>query len=397
MTALADRSTDDLTTELADVRQLARGFFEKEVAPHREEFAAAGRPSREVYRTAGSLGLLGMSVPEQYGGGGGDFRHEAVLFEEQVRAGDSAMQLGVHSGIVPHYILAYASEEKKQRWLPKLCSGEWIGAIAMTEPGTGSDLQGITTRAVRDGDDYVVTGGKTFISNGAHCDLLIIAAKTDPSAGARGLSLLVAEVSDDTEGFHRGRVLHKIGQKGQDTAELTFDGLRIPASNLLGGGSGAGRNDQESHEGRGFAQLMQQLPQERLICGIAAAAMIDAAVAQTVEYTKSRSAFGKTLFDLQNTKFELAECATIGRVVRTFVDDAMAQHISGTLDVTTAAMVKYWTTDRQFEVVDRCLQLFGGYGYMEEYPIARMFVDGRIARIYAGANEVMKELISRSL
>ncbi|MBY4211768.1 acyl-CoA dehydrogenase family protein [Rhodococcus fascians] len=384
MTALADR-TDDLTTELADVRQLARSFFEKEVAPHREEFAAAGRPSREVYRTAGSLGLLGMSVPEQYGGGGGDFRHEAVLFEEQVRSGDSAMQLGVHSGIVPHYILAYASGEKKQQWLPKLCSGEWIGAIAMTEPGTGSDLQGITTRAVRDGDDYVVTGGKTFISNGAHCDLIIIAAKTDPSVGARGLSLLVAEVSDDTEGFHRGRLLHKIGQKGQDTAELSFDGLRIPAANRLG------------EEGRGFAQLMQQLPQERLICGIAAAAMIDAAVAQTVEYTKSRSAFGKTLFDLQNTKFELAECATIGRVVRTFVDDAMAQHISGSLDVTTAAMVKYWTTDRQFEVVDRCLQLFGGYGYMEEYPIARMFVDGRIARIYAGANEVMKDLIARSL
>ncbi|WP_407727378.1 acyl-CoA dehydrogenase family protein [Rhodococcoides fascians] len=384
MTALADR-TDDVTTELADVRQLARSFFEKEVAPHREEFAAAGRPSREVYRSAGNHGLLGMSMPQQYGGGGGDFRHEAVLFEEQVRAGDSAMQLGVHSGIVPHYILAYATEDKKQRWLPKLCSGEWIGAIAMTEPGTGSDLQGITTRAVRDGDDYVVTGGKTFISNGAHCDLIIIAAKTDPTAGARGLSLLVAEVSDDTEGFHRGRVLHKIGQKGQDTAELSFDGLRVPAANLLG------------EEGRGFAQLIQQLPQERLICGIAAAAMIEAAVQQTVDYTKTRSAFGKTLFDLQNTKFELAECATIGRVVRTFVDDAVAQHISGSLDVTTAAMVKYWTTDRQFEVVDRCLQLFGGYGYMEGYPIARMFVDGRIARIYAGANEVMKDLISRSL
>ena len=384
MTALVDR-TDDVTTELADVRQLARSFFEKEVAPHREEFATAGRPSREVYRSAGNHGLLGMSIPQQYGGGGGDFRHEAVLFEEQVRAGDSAMQLGVHSGIVPHYILAYATEEKKQRWLPKLCSGEWIGAIAMTEPGTGSDLQGITTRAVRDGDEYVVTGGKTFISNGAHCDLIIIAAKTDPTAGARGLSLLVAEVSDDTEGFHRGRVLHKIGQKGQDTAELSFDGLRVPAANLLG------------EEGRGFAQLMQQLPQERLICGIAAAAMIEAAVQQTVDYTKSRNAFGKTLFDLQNTKFELAECATIGRVVRTFVDDAVAQHISGSLDVTTAAMVKYWTTDRQFEVVDRCLQLFGGYGYMEEYPIARMFVDGRIARIYAGANEVMKDLISRSL
>lgn len=386
MTALEDRIDADVDTELADVSELARGFFDKEVIPHRELFAADGRPSREVYRSAGRLGLLGMSIPEEYGGGGGDFRHEAVLFEEQVRAGDSSMQLGVHSGIVPHYILAYASEENRQRWLPKLCSGEWIGAIAMTEPGTGSDLQGITTRAVRDGDDYVVTGGKTFISNGALCDLIIIAAKTDPSAGARGLSLLVAEVSDDTPGFHRGRVLRKIGQKGQDTAELTFDGLRIPAANILG-----------DSEGRGFAQLMQQLPQERLICGIAAGAMIDAAVEQTVEYTKSRNAFGKTLFDLQNTKFELAECATIGRVVRTFVDDAVAKHVAKELDVTTAAMVKYWTTDRQFEVVDRCLQLFGGYGYMEEYPIARMFVDGRIARIYAGANEVMKDLIARSL
>ena len=397
MTAIADRPSAELETELADVRALARGFFEKDVVPHREAFAAAGRPSREVYRRAGDLGLLGMSVPEEYGGGGGDFRHEAVLFEEQVRAGDSAMQLGVHSGIVPHYILAYASEENRARWLPKLCSGEWIGAIAMTEPGTGSDLQAVRTTAVRDGGHYVINGSKTFISNASHCDLLVIVAKTDPAAGARGLSLLVAEVSDDTPGFHRGRVLHKIGQKGQDTAELTFDGLRIPAANILGG-SGAGRNDQASgSEGRGFSQLMQQLPQERLICGIAAAAMIDAAVEQTVEYTKSRTAFGKTLFDLQNTKFELAECATIGRVVRTFVDDAVAKHVRSELDVTTAAMVKYWTTDRQFEVVDRCLQLFGGYGYMEEYPIARMFVDGRIARIYAGANEVMKDLISRSL
>ncbi|QCB49651.1 acyl-CoA dehydrogenase [Rhodococcus sp. PAMC28707] len=386
MTALADSTSRELATELDDVRQLARGFFEKEVVPHREEFAAAGRPSREVYSEAGRLGLLGMSIPETYGGGGGDFRHEAVLFEEQVRAGDSSMQLGVHTGIVPHYILAYASEENRAQWLPKLCSGDWIGAIAMTEPGTGSDLQGIATRAVRDGDDYVVTGAKTFISNGAHCDLLIIAAKTDPTAGARGLSLLVAEVSDDTPGFHRGRILNKIGTKGQDTTELSFDGLRIPAANLLG-----------DAEGKGFAQLMQQLPQERLICGIAAAAMIEAAVQQTVEYTKSRNAFGKTLFDLQNTKFELAECATIGRVVRTFVDDAVTKHVAAELDVTTAAMVKYWTTDRQFEVVDRCLQLFGGYGYMEEYPIARMFVDGRIARIYAGANEVMKDLISRSL
>ncbi|MBT0567260.1 acyl-CoA dehydrogenase family protein [Williamsia sp. CHRR-6] len=388
MTAIAERPavpTDSADAELAEVAALARSFFEKEVAPRREEFAAAGRPAREVYRRAGELGLLGMSIPEEFGGGGGDFRHEAVLFTEQVRAGDSSLQLGVHCGIVPHYILDYASDEKKREWLPKLCSGEYIGAIAMTEPGTGSDLQNISTRAVREGDEYVITGAKTFISNGANCDLLIIAAKTDPTAGARGISLLVAEVSDDTPGFHRGRVLHKIGQKGQDTAELMFDGLRVPAANILGA------------EGQGFIQLMQQLPQERLICGVAAAAQIDAAVTATVQYTKERKAFGRTLFDLQNTKFELAECATLGKVVSAFVDDALAKHLRGELDVPTAAMIKYWTTDRQFEVVDRCLQLFGGYGYMEEYPIARMFTDSRIARIYAGSNEVMKDLISRSL
>ncbi|WP_328814151.1 acyl-CoA dehydrogenase family protein [Rhodococcus sp. NBC_00297] len=384
MTTVAARAHS--VDELNDVRALARDFFASEVAPRREEFATAGRPDREVYRSAGRHGLLGMSVPEQYGGGGGDFRHEAVLFEEQVRAGDSSLQLGVHCGIVPHYLLAYASERNKLRWLPRLCSGEWIGAIAMTEPGTGSDLQAIRTRAVRNGDDYVVTGSKTFISNGGSCDLLIIAVKTDPDAGARGVSLLVAEVSDDTPGFTRGQLLHKIGQKGQDTTELTFDGMRVPVPHLLG-----------DTEGHGFVQLMEQLPQERLICGVAASAMIDSAVRECVAYTKSRNAFGRTIFDLQNTRFELAECATLGRVVDTFVRDAVDKHLTGDLDVPTAAMVKYWTTDRQVEVVDRCLQLFGGYGYMEEYPIARMYLDSRISRIYAGANEVMKDIVARSL
>ena len=383
-TAIAEPTED--TSEADGVAELARNFFESSVVPRREEFAAHGYPDRDVYRRAGELGLLCMSVPEQYGGGGGSFTHEAALFTEQVKAGDSSMQLGVHTGIVPHYVLAYASEGNKHRWLPKLASGEWIGAIAMTEPGTGSDLQNITTKAIKDGDDYVISGAKTFISNGRNCDLLIIAAKTDPSQGAKGVSLIVAEVADDTPGFERGRLLKKVGQKGQDTTELFFDGMRVPQSNLLG-----------QTEGLGFIQLMQQLPQERLICGVAAAAMIEAAVAETTRYVKERRAFGKPLLAMQNTRFELAECATIAAVVRTFVDDAVAKHLRGELDVKTAAMVKYWTTEQQTQVVDRCMQLHGGYGYMDEYPIARMWTDGRIARIYAGSNEVMKDLIARFL
>ncbi|MFL6108063.1 MAG: acyl-CoA dehydrogenase family protein [Marmoricola sp.] len=372
--------------ELADLADLARKFFVTEVVPRRDEFADRGYPDRQLYARAGELGLLCMSVPEEYGGGGGTFAHEAVLFAEQVKAGDSTLQLGVHSGIVPHYLLAYANEENKRRWLPRLASGEWVGAIAMTEPGAGSDLQSITTKAVRDGDSYVLSGAKTFISNGRNCDLIIIAAKTDPTLGAKGVSLIVAEVADDTPGFSRGRSLKKIGQKGQDTTEIYFDGLRVPVGNLLG-----------PAEGRGFVQLMEQLPHERLICGVAAVAMMEAAVATTVEYAKGRSIFGGSLYDMQNTRFELADCATTATVARAFLDDAIEKHLAGELDVRTAAMVKYWSTEQQFQVVDRCLQLHGGYGYMDEYPIARMFVDARISRIYAGANEVMKDLIARHL
>lgn len=377
---------DDRTAELDDLTGLARDFFTREVAPRHEEFAAEGEPDRALYRRAGELGLLCMSIPAEYGGGDGTFAHEAVLFREQARGGDLSMQLGVHSGIVPHYLLSYASEENKQRWLPKLASGEWIGAIAMTEPGTGSDLQAISTRAVRDGDDYVISGAKTFISNGATCDLLIIAAKTDPEKGAAGLSLLVAEVGDDTPGFQRGRKLKKIGQKGQDTTELFFDGLRVPARNLLG-----------DAEGQGFIQLMQQLPQERLIVGVAALGAVEAAYQHTLDYVRERHAFGKPLFALQNTRFELADIATEVEVMRAFVDDAVARHLRGELDVKRAAMIKLWCSERQCQIVDRCLQLHGGYGYMEEYPIARLFVDGRISKIYAGANEVMKDLIARNL
>ncbi|OBC05566.1 MULTISPECIES: acyl-CoA dehydrogenase family protein [unclassified Gordonia (in: high G+C Gram-positive bacteria)] len=378
--------TNDLTTELADLTALAREFFTKEVAPRHEEFAAAGQPDRALYRRAGELGLLGMSIPEEYGGGGATFAHEAVLFREQARGADLSMQLGVHSGIVPHYLLSYANEEQKKRWIPKLVSGEWIGAIAMTEPGTGSDLQAISTRAVRDGDEYVITGAKTFISNGATCDLLIVAAKTDPELGAKGVSLLVAEVGDNPPGFERGRKLKKIGQKGQDTTELFFDGLRVPATHLLGG-----------TEGTGFVQLMQQLPQERLIVGVAALGVVEAAYELTLEYVRERHAFGKPLFALQNTRFELADIATTVEVMRAFVNDAIDKHVRGELDVKGAAMIKLWCSEQQTQVVDRCLQLHGGYGYMEEYPIARLFVDGRIAKIYAGANEVMKDLIARSL
>ncbi len=372
--------------ELDAVAELARNFFAKEVTPHQRRFTEQGFPDKEVYGTLGKLGLSGMSIPTEFGGGGGTFAHDAVLFHEQVMAGDHSLQLGVHSGIVPHYLNAYGSHEQKSRWLPKLTSGEWVGAIAMTEPGTGSDLQNITTKAVRDGGDYVITGAKTFISNGRNCDLVIIAAKTDATLGSKGVSLIVAEVNDDTPGFSRGQIFDKLGQKGQDTTELFFDGLRVPVDNLLG-----------EREGAGFVQLMQQLPQERLICGVAAVAAIERAVALTIEYTKSRTMFGKTLFDLQNTRFELAECASLARVSRTFIDDCIGKHLRGELDVTTAAMAKYWLTDQQCAVIDRCLQLFGGYGYILEYPIAQMYADARIQRIYAGSNEVMKELISRAL
>jgi acyl-CoA dehydrogenase len=371
--------------ELGALADLARNFFTREVIPNIEKFTAQGHPDKQLYRRAGELGLLCMSVPEQYGGGGGTFAHEAVLFREQALAGDSSLHLGVHSGIVPHYILAYGSESQKKRYLPRFASGEWVAAIAMTEPGTGSDLQAITTRAVPDGDGYRITGAKTFISNGLNCDVVIVAAKTDPEARGAGVSLFVVDVADEPAGFRRGQPIHKLGQKGQDTTELFFEDVAVPASALLGA-----RNS-------GFSQLKTQLAQERLILGVSAVAAMERAVALTVEYTKSRQAFGAPLFALQNTRFELAECATIARVSGVFLEDCIHRHLRGELDGTTAAMAKYWLSDQQCAVIDRCLQLFGGYGYTLEYPIAQMYADARIQRIYAGANEVMKELISRSL
>ncbi|MBO0852881.1 MAG: acyl-CoA dehydrogenase family protein [Nocardia sp.] len=372
--------------EVEAVRDLAKTFFEKEVVPNEEKFVAQGHPDRELYRRAGELGLLCAAVPSEFGGGGGTFAHEAAVIEAQTVAGDGAMGMPVHSSIIAPYIQHFGSEDLKRRVLPKAASGELVLSIGMTEPGTGSDLQNITTRAVREGDEYVITGSKIFISNGWLCDGIVIAAKTDPSKGAAGVSLIFAEVGDDTPGFRRGRILNKIGGKAQDTAELFFDGLRVPASNLLG-----------QAEGQGFYQMMQLLAQERLVTAIMAVAMMERAVQLTVEYTKGREAFGRPLFAMQNTKFELAECATIARVSRTFLDDAIGKHLGGELDIPTAAMAKYWLTDQLGIVVDRCLQLFGGYGYMTEYPISQLYTGARVLRILAGSNEVMKDLIARSL
>ncbi|KAA2258896.1 acyl-CoA dehydrogenase [Solihabitans fulvus] len=374
-----------MTEDLDLLRQLARTFFEKELTPHQERWAAQKHVDRELWHRAGEVGLLCLSIPEEYGGGGGTFAHEAVLLEEQARAGDSAWGNSVHSGIVAHYLLSYGTEQQKLRWLPKLASGELVGAIAMSEPGAGSDLQGVRTRAIRDGDEYVVNGSKTFITNGSQAELVIVVAKTDPSEGAQGISLVVVETAQ-APGFRRGRVLDKIGLKGQDTAELFFDDVRVPAANLLG-----------EQEGLGFVQLMQQLPQERLIIAVASIAGLEAAVGLTLDYVKERTAFGRELIKFQNTRFTLAECATEAAVTRAFVDDCVELHLRSELDVPTAAMAKWWSTERLCRVVDECVQLFGGYGYMTEYPIARAWADARVQKIYGGTNEIMKEIIARSL
>ncbi|TVT50086.1 acyl-CoA dehydrogenase [Amycolatopsis rhizosphaerae] len=370
--------------DLDDFRELARTFCQKELAPHAERWAEQKQVDRELWNKAGEVGLLALSIPEEYGGGGGTFAHEAVLFEEQARAGDGAWGVTVHSGIVAHYLLHYASEEKKREWLPKFASGEMVGAIGMTEPGTGSDLQNIKTRAVRDGDHYVINGAKTFITNGALADLIVLAVKTDPEAGAAGVSLIAVET--DTPGFRRGRVLNKVGLKGQDTAELFFDDVRVPVANLLG-----------EKEGQGFIQMMQQLPQERLIIAVTAVAGMEAAIDQTIAYTKDRTAFGRPIFNFQNTKFKLAEMATEAAVARAFLDQCIERHLNGELDVMGAAMAKLWSTERVNKVIDECVQLHGGYGYMMEYPIARAWTDVRISRIFGGTSEIMKEIISRNL
>ncbi|WP_280467834.1 acyl-CoA dehydrogenase family protein [Nocardia cyriacigeorgica] len=373
-----------MNEDLDALRELARAFFEKEVAPNVDKYIEQHHVDRDLWNKAGELGLLCLSIPEEYGGGGGTFAHEAVLIEEQARVVDTAWGQSLHNGIVAHYLLAYGTEEQKQQWLPRMASGEVVGAIAMTEPGTGSDLQNVKTKAIRDGDEYIVNGSKTFITNGAQADLIIVVVKTDTSQGAAGISLVLVEA--DRPGFRRGRVLDKIGQKGQDTSELFFEDVRIPVNNLLG-----------TAEGQGFIQLMQQLPQERLIIAVGSVAGMEVALEHTLRYTKEREAFGRSVFGFQNTKFKLAEVATEAKIARVFTDDCIAKHIAGELDIPTVAMAKWWTTERAMSVASECLQLHGGYGYMTEYPISRMWVDNRVQMIYAGTNEIMKEIIARSL
>ena len=379
MTALAAL----YTPEHEMFRATCRRFFEKEVMPFHGKWEEEGVVPRELWRKAGEQGLLGTAMPEAYGGAGVDFLYSVILIEEQGRAIASGPSFSLHSDIVVPYLLHYGTEEQKKKWIPKACSGELITAIAMTEPGTGSDLQSVKTNAVMDGNHWVINGSKTFISNGQLADLVIVVAKTDPKLGAKGTSLIVVE--RDTPGFKRGRNLEKIGMKAQDTSELYFDNVRVPAENLLGG------------PGMGFIQLMQQLPQERLVIAVQAIAAIEAALEHTVAYVKERKAFGKAIIDFQNTRFKLAEIKTKAQVARVFVDDCVARHLKGELDVATAAMVKYWTTDLQCAVIDECLQFFGGYGYMWEYPIARLYADSRVQKIYGGTNEIMKELIGRTL
>ena len=364
-------------------RDAVRRFVSQEITPYHAQWEKDGVVSREVWRAAGAQGLLCSFVPEQYGGPGGDFLHTAIVIEELAKVEATGPAFHLHSGIVTPYILHYGSEAQKQKWLPGMCAGEIIGAIAMTEPGAGSDLQGMRSRAVREGDDYVLNGQKTFISNGQLADLVITVCKTDPAAGAKGMSLLVTERGD--AGFTRGRNLEKVGWHAQDTSELFYSDVRLPAERLLG------------EENRGFKYLMQELAQERLIVAIRSATTLETALTNTVVYTQGRLAFGKPLFALQNTRFKLAECKTQAVVARTFVDRCMAMHMDGMLDANDAAMAKLHVTETLSRVLDECLQLHGGYGYMWEYPIARAWAGHRVSRIAGGSSEIMKEIIARTL
>ncbi len=365
-------------------RKTVRQFIQEAFAPHQDRWRQQQGPDPEAWTAAGRAGILLTDVPEEYGGGGGRFAHEAIVLEELVHA-------GVHFGssiqsIVGHYILAYGSEQQKRTWLPRMARGELVGAIAMSEPAAGSDLQGIQTTARRDGEQYVINGSKTFITNGGHASLVCLAAKTDPRVtGLKGISLIMVE-TQGLPGYRVGRSLEKVGMHAQDTCELFFDDVRVPATNLLG-----------PAEGKGFSQMMDRLVYERLTVGVTAVAMAEHAVAITTNYVKERTAFGKPLIEFQNTRFKLAECKTATQVGRVFLDNCIERFMAGGLDDVTAAMAKYWLTDWQCRIVDECVQLHGGYGYMTEYPIARMWTDSRVQRIYAGTNEIMKELIACSL
>ena len=374
-----------MTEDLVLLEEQARRFLAAEFGPHLEKWHEEHAYPREVWTKAGAAGLLCASIPEEYGGAGGTFAHEAVIDREYSQAGFDTFGASLHSGIVAPYILRYGTEEQKRRWLPKLATGEMVGAIAMSEPGTGSDLQGVRTTAKRSGNGYVLNGSKTFITNGQHANLIIVVAKTDPKEGSKGVSLMVVE-TDDAQGFRRGRKLKKLGMDSADTSELFFEDVALPAESLLG-----------IEEGQGFYQLMKDLPQERLIVSIHAVSMIERALGLTIEYVKQRQAFGKKIIDFQNTQFVLAECKSEATVAKVFLDHCIERHVKGELDTVTASMAKYWLTDLLGKIVDRCLQLFGGYGYMDEYPISRLYRDARVLRIYAGTNEIMKLLIARSL
>ncbi len=362
-------------------RDLARRFIDKEIVPHLHEWEKAGIVPKEIWRMAGEVGLLCSTVPEAYGGSGGDFGHSAVIIEELARVNATAIGFATHSEIVAPYIVAYGTEEQKQRWLPRMVSGELIGVIAMSEPGIGSDLRGMRTSAKRDGDDYLINGQKTFITNGGNAGLMVTATKADPAS--KDLTLICVE--EERDGFSKGRMLEKIGLKGQDTSELFFDNVRVPVANRLG------------EEGKGFGYLTHQLAWERTIIGIRAAASIEALLEDTLQYVRDRKVFGKTVFDFQNTKFKLAECKAQATMLRVFVDDCLAKAMRGELSAEVGAMCKLMGSEMQGKVLDELLQLHGGYGFMSEYKISRAWVDARVARIYGGTSEIMKEIISRSL
>ena len=364
-------------------RDATRRFIENEIVPNHAEWEQQGIVSRELWNAAGENGLLCCTVPEEYGGPGGDFLHSVVVNEELAKVGATGPAFPLHSDIIVPYILAYGSEDQKRNWLPKVVSGETVMAIGMTEPIAGSDLQGIQTKAERDGNHFVLNGQKVWISNGQIADLYIIACKTDPKEGAKGISLILVE--GDREGFKRGKNLEKIGYKAQDTSELFFEDVRVPITNLLG------------QEGRGFAQLMQQLPQERLVVAIRCATALEAALDETIRYTKERRAFGRSISDFQNTRFKLAEVKTLAMVTRAFTDQCIQLHLEGKLTAEDAAAAKLQTTEALNKGVDECLQLHGGYVYSWEYPIARAWADARMSRIAGGSSEIMKEIISRNM
>ena len=371
------------TSEHDMFRDAVRRFVDREVAPYHEQWEKDGVVSRELWQKAGAAGFLCPTIPTEYGGPGGDFLHSTIIIEELARRVLSGPGFRLHSDIAGPYILRYGSEEQKQRWLPAMSSGETIAALAMTEPGAGSDLQAMRTYARREGDELVINGSKTFITNGQLADLVILACKTDPREGAKGVSLVLVET--DRPGFRRGRNLPKIGNKAQDTSEMFFDEVRVPASHLMG------------EEGRGVRYLMQELPQERLLVALTAMTIAEAAYDWTLDYVRERKAFGQTLADFQHTRFKLAEIKTELQVGRVYVDRCIALHMERKLDVESAAMCKLWVTELEGRVLDQCLQMFGGYGYMWEYPIARAYADARVHRIYAGSSEIMKELIARTL